>query len=216
MAGQGIPPTGRRGLYDQLGTRPESSPRLGTVLPFSFKGDRSWRNSAVPIFTQCGRPCGVSRMRTIWRRGESNPRPKSLAARSLHAYPAPVRSSVGRPLARRPVENALHRAALRAGQTRCRLARSFSPLPHGPSGSSQPAVRRLISSPRARPEETGYLWIKQPEPTVGWQLCWSTRSRAGGARHAFWRRQLPSKPCRPQCSSQVSIPLRCRQCGLRR
>ena len=42
-----------------------------------------------------------------WRRGESNPRPRSLATRSLHAYPVPKVSP----------------AELRAGKTRCWLVR---------------------------------------------------------------------------------------------
>ena len=76
-----------------------------------------------------------------WRRGESNPRPKSLAIRRLHAYPIPLVSP----------------PALRTGKKRQRLARWFSPLDHGPRQSGQPAVRRLISGPQAKPEETGYL-----------------------------------------------------------
>jgi len=42
-----------------------------------------------------------------WRRGELNPRPRSLATRSLHAYPVPKVSP----------------AELRTGKTRCQLVR---------------------------------------------------------------------------------------------
>jgi len=42
-----------------------------------------------------------------WRRGESNPRPRNLATRRLHAYPVPMVSP----------------EALRAGKTRRRLVR---------------------------------------------------------------------------------------------
>src|SRR5690348_13903166 len=82
----------------------------------------------------------------------------------------------------------------------------ISPPHYGQKCVGQPTVRRLISTAQATLEETRYLLlVRQREPTVSCQLCCSTRLRAGGARHAFGPRQLPSKPCRPR--RNLRIPL---------
>ncbi len=62
--------------------------------------------------------------RKVWRRGESNPRPKSATARSLHAY----RIRFGSP------------ATLGTRKTRRRLVRLISPDNHGPRSAGQPTV----------------------------------------------------------------------------
>jgi hypothetical protein len=108
------------------------------------------------VVAECGEEAGLPTVARFlcegwWRRGESNPRPEFLAVRRLHAYPI----QLGSP------------ATLKTGKKRRRLARWFSPLHHGPRCNSQPAVRRLISGPQAKPEETGQpilgcqsqLWI---------------------------------------------------------
>ena len=59
-----------------------------------------------------------------WRRGESNPRPKSATARRLHAYRIRFVSP----------------AALGTRKTRCRLVRLISPENHGPRSAGQPTV----------------------------------------------------------------------------
>jgi hypothetical protein len=67
-----------------------------------------------------------------WRRGESNPRPKSAAPRSLHAYPGSGRYSLAR--------IAVLPAALRTSKKRSQLVRSISPEPCGPKGLGQLTV----------------------------------------------------------------------------
>src|SRR5690242_13555184 len=76
----------------------------------------------------------------FWRRGESNPRPKSVTARSLHAYRIRFVSP----------------AALGTRKTRCRLVRLISPENHGPRSAGQPTVWRLDPSPWTKLGETGY------------------------------------------------------------
>ena len=65
-----------------------------------------------------------------------------------------------------------------------------------------PASLLCDASIRARRRSSGRRatlgFSRQPEPTRCWQFCFSTRLRAGGARHAFESPQLPSKPCRPR------------------
>jgi integrase/recombinase XerD len=51
----------------------------------------------------------------------------------------------------------VRRTALRAGKKRGRLARWFSPRPHGPRGCGQPADRRLGPATRARPARRATL-----------------------------------------------------------
>jgi hypothetical protein len=62
--------------------------------------------------------------RKLWRRGESNPRPKSATARSLHAYRIRFVSPT----------------ALGTRKTRRRLVRLISPENHGPRSAGQPTV----------------------------------------------------------------------------
>jgi hypothetical protein len=109
----------------------------------------SWRvrGGAVGCGGICGAPADtIFAWRKWWRRGESNPRPENVAVRRLHAYPI----QLGSP------------STLKTGKKRRRLARWISPLHHGPRRNDQPAVRRLISGPQTKPEETG-------QPVLGCQ-----------------------------------------------
>ena len=67
-----------------------------------------------------------------WRRGESNPRPKSATPRSLHAY-----LSSGRKLLSQLTGSP---AAVRTSKKRHRLVRLVSPAPSGPKGLGQLTV----------------------------------------------------------------------------
>src|SRR5438445_12893658 len=87
------------------------------------------------------RPTNIRRsVSKVWRRGESNPRPKSATARSLHAYRIRFISP----------------DALGTRKTRCRLVRLISPENHGPRSAGQPTVWRLDPSPWTKLGETGY------------------------------------------------------------
>ena len=100
---------------------------------------------------QCGRRGAVRQARRTrspqrgvregeWRRGESNPRPKSATARRLHAYRIRFVSP----------------AAFGTRKTRDRLVRLISPEDHGPRSAGQPTVWRLDPSPWTKLGETGY------------------------------------------------------------
>ena len=78
---------------DPLGDR-----RRSTRMALSSR-DSAWKLDA--------RVCCLVPRQQRWRRGESNPRPRSLATRRLHAYPVPMISPL----------------ALRMGKTRHRLVR---------------------------------------------------------------------------------------------
>jgi len=87
---------------------------------------------AYLVWQHCFSPVFLTNLFPIsWRRGESNPRPKSATPRSLHAY----LSSLGSP------------AALGTSKKRTRLVRWFSPKPYGPKGLGQLTVRRLLPGP---------------------------------------------------------------------
>jgi len=126
----------------------KSMPRLDAILEELDIFDPEKRY-AFRVWT-IGRPAPPASLKTIfcsakfWRRGESNPRPRSLTARRLHAYPVPF-------AAYRSGQAAVSPLTLRAGKTRSRLVRwsrrrvtdRNAPASLLCDASSQPRRRRL-------------------------------------------------------------------------
>ena len=121
-------------------------------------------------------------MSEVWRRRESNPRPRARYRRTLHA--CPLLLSHGR-----PGEEA---------KTASRYSREASRRPRpGTTSSSQPAC--LTSTPRAQATcRWTSLLVKQRERAANPQLwLFPPDLRVDGARHASHGPIPPSKPSRP-------------------
>ena len=123
-----------------------------------------------------------SERRKFWRRRESNPRPKVLPRRTLHAYPLPISHA-------RREEAAQNRQAPASVKSRGWTPRR-RPTTSLFNGIWPPTTRRGQGrrSQRIRlRERTNYPQLTDVPSDL----------RVNGARHASYESSPPSKPCRP-------------------
>ena len=144
---------------------------------------RSSEASGTPTFAL---RATVGRLREIenevWRRRESNPRPKVLPRRTLHAYPLPFSHA-------RREEAAQNRQAPASVKSRGWTPRR-RPTTSLFNGIWPPTTRRGQGrrSQRIRlRERTNYPQLTDVPSDL----------RVNGARHASYESSPPSKPCRP-------------------
>jgi hypothetical protein len=121
-----------------------------------------------------------------WRRRESNPRPKALPRRTLHAYPLPMSHGRREEAAqnRRPPDPV--------------KSRGWTPS-HHPTASLLDDIWPLTTR---RGQGRRSQLIKLRERTNYPQLTdVPSDLRVNGARHASYESSPPSKPCRPHMAA---------------
>ena len=111
-----------------------------------------------------------------WRRRESNPRPKVLLVKRLHAYSRSCPRHY-------PGTFAAH--AQNGQETRSASLKISSSLPRR-SREDQPAVRRPSEAHGQNLLERLPKLVRLRMPSVDWQLSFCTRLRVCAPRHASW------------------------------
>ena len=98
----------------------------GVVAPYAIACGVEGNPGCVPFGSRQNRGArsGQILLRKIWRRGELNPRPRSLATRRLHAYPVPLVSP----------------DSAQSGQDAPPASPIVWPVRYGPKRISQPTV----------------------------------------------------------------------------